>query len=641
MKKILCLALAALVLLPGCNTRPLYEAQSPDGHLCFTLENVRQDDGSRQLMYHVERNARPVILPSRLGLEMDGAEYGRNLPRPEIRTRLIDEAYTLSSGKQLRTRDYCTEHTLTFRPQGKRCFQLVVRVYDDGAAFRYVFPDTDGTPHTIGSEATEFAIPAGKAWIHPYDWNSRKKPSYEQFSRNAIPVRTVAPKEQGWAFPMLFETDGGWSLVTEASLDGCYPATHIDNSGTAGAYRIRFPEADEPVIPDDPRPCSTLPWTLPWRVIATGPGLDTIFSTQIVAHLNPPCALEDTDWIRAGKATWSWWYSGGTVRDYKAQLKYVDFCREMGWDYSLIDASWERMDGEGMEGVVRHAAEQGVGIWLWYHSGAGRDSSIMSDPPARRAEMKRLQELGVRGIKVDFFDTDKQRVIALYPAILEDAAAHHLMVDFHGATLPHGWERTWPNLMSTEAIKGAEGLGRQETCDRMAEHDATVVFTRNVVGSMDYTPVTFSNKIRQGVPAIRKTSMAHQLALAVAFESGFQCFADRAEAYQALSEGPKAFLRDVPAAWDESVLLAGYPSNYAVIARRKGDVWWIGGINGKPETRELTFNLPPSCQGKTIRWFTDGADINSFAECDMTSLDGTVRLTVLGGGGFAGRLVTD
>ena len=627
------------LLACSCGTRLPYRAYSPDGKVCFTLENPRQEDGTRQLQYRVTLGERPVVLPSALGLEMDGVVYGRDVRGISARQATVDERYTLKSGKQLDTRDHCTEHILSLRQKGGRDFRLIVRVYDDGAAFRYVFPDTDESIHTIDAELTEFAVPEGKAWIHPYDWNSRKKPSYEQFARCGIPVGTRSPKEQGWAFPMLFETGSGWSMVTEACLDGTYPATHIDNAGTAGAYRIRFPEPDEPIIPDDPRPQSTLPWSTPWRVIITGPELGTVFSSQVVAHLNPPCALADTSWIRPGKATWSWWYNGGSVRNYQTQLQYVDFCQEMGWDYSLIDASWERMDGEGVEGVLRHAADRGVGVWLWYHSGAGRDSSIMSDPPARRAEMKRISALGVKGIKVDFFDTDKQRIIALYPEILKDAAEFHLMIDFHGATLPRGWERTWPHLMTTEAIKGAEGLGRQETCDRMAEHDATVVFTRNVVGSMDYTPVTFSNKIRQGKEAFRKTSAAHQLALSVAFESGFQCFADRAEAYLALPEGPKRFLQEVPVAWDESCLLAGYPADFAVIARRKGDVWYIGGISGKPEARELSFTLPESCKGKTIHWITDGEDIDSFEEQSLVYDGGPVHLPVLGCGGFAGRAI--
>lgn len=640
MKRLLIFSFIILTAI-SCLARmrtPLYRAFSPTKSISFILEDLQLDNGQQQLFYRITSQGETVVQRSKLGLQMDGILYGQNVSKPKVLKKIIDESYSLKSGKQLQTRNHCMEYRLSFKDKTKRPFQLVVRVYDTGVAFRYVFPDIDNTSHTIQKELTEFSLPQGKAWIHPYDWNDRKKPSYEQFCQNGIQIGTKSPYEQGWAFPMLFETNSRWAMVTEACLDGTYPATHIDNNGENGAYRIRFPEIEEPIIPDAPEPQSSLPWKTPWRVIIIGSDLNTIFTSQIVSHLNPPSEITDTDWIKPGKATWSWWYSGATVRQYKEQLKYVDFCREMGWSYSLIDAGWQQMDGEGVEGVVKYAKEKGVGIWLWYHSGAGRENAPMSVDSLRRKEFKRISELGVKGVKVDFFDTDKQRIITLYPAILKDAADFHLMVDFHGATLPRGWERTWPNLMTTEAIKGAESLGRQTVCDRMAEHNATVVFTRNVVGSMDYTPVTFSNKIRQGVEAFRRTSMAHQLALSVAFESGFLCFADRAEGYQALPQVPKDFLKEVPVAWDESRLLAGYPSDYAVIARRKGEVWYIGAINGKNEARELRFSLPDSCIGKTIHWITDGKDINTFDEKDQYYQGGEVVISVLGNGGFVGKI---
>ena len=621
-----------LALLGSCASPKLCETLSPDGQVRFVVEQTQEG----ALQYRVFCHGEEAVCASALGLELDGQRLGPGMRIARIRRSSIDENYTLKSGKKLSCENRCNETVITFRGKGLPRLELTVRAFDQGVAFRYGIPGRDAREHVISEEFTEFALPAGKAWIHPYDWNSRHKPSYEQFSRNDIPVGSPSPYKQGWAFPMLFQTGGLWTLVTEACLDGTYPATHIDNSGTAGAYRIRFPEADEPIIPDDPQPRSTLPWVTPWRVIVTWTGLDGIFASQIVEHLNPASQIADTSWIRPGRSAWSWWYQGGSVRNYQTQLQYVDFCREMGWEYSLIDAHWENMDGEGVEGVLRYAADKNVGIWLWYHSGAGQPDAIMSDPSRRRAEMERISALGVKGIKVDFFDTDKQAIIALYPEILKDAARFQLMVDFHGATLPRGFERTWPNLMTTEAVRGAESLGRQEVCDRMATHNAVLVFTRNVVGSMDYTPVTFSNKIRQGVEAVRKTSVAHQLALAVVFESGFHCFADRKEAYLALPDEPKAFLQEVPTAWDESRLLSGYPADHAVIARRKGDSWYIGGINGKDEVRELSFSLPEACRGKQIRWITDGVDINSFGTL-LTRSDerGEVTVSLLGNGGFA------
>lgn len=637
------LALLLFITMASCQAPDSWELGSKDNNIRFVLKNKAVGTDC-QLYYTIYYKDKVAVEESRLGLTMDMHNYGTNsqfISATPVKD--ISEPYQLKAGKRMNTTNDCREQTFTFNSDNDRSFELVVRIYNDGVAFRYNFPDIDNQTYTIQEEYTEFAIPEnGKAWIHPYDWNERKKPSYEQYCQNGIPIRSECKLGRGWAFPMLFETNGLWMMVTEAVLDGSYPASHIDNSGTNGAYKIRFPESDEPIIPDSPLPVSKLPWCTPWRVIITGDNLNTIFQTQMVSHLNPASTVEDSSWIKAGRSCWSWWYNGSTVRDYKEQLKYADLSAEMGWEYMLIDAGWQQMKNGGkMEDVVKYAQQKGVGVWLWYHSCAGQENAssasrrIMCDPELRRAEMKRISEIGVKGIKVDFFDTDKQRVIQLYPAILKDAASYHLMVNLHGATLPRGFERTYPNMLTTEAVRGAETLGRQERCDRAAEHNATLPFTRNVVGSMDYTPVTFSDKIRQGISAHRKTTMAHQLALSVVFESGFQCFADRAEAYLALPEQPKQFLKDVPAAWDESILLSGYPADHAVIARRSGTTWFIGGINGKEEEREIEFPLPAACKGKSFVVITDGENKDEFGYASIKDAGETLKVKLLPNGGFA------
>ncbi len=646
MKNNLLLIFGLMILCIGCTAEEdTWEVKSPDGNIRFIVETVKTGEEETELQYKVFYKDKPAIQSSKLGAIMNEHAYGKNTRIKDVVVSDIDEAYELKAGKKLSTANRCKEMILTFIGETAIDFQLIIRAFDDGVAFRYGFRGAGEATNIIKEEFTEFAVPTdGKAWIHPYDWNDRHKPSYEQYSMNGIPVNSKPKHDKGWAFPMLFQTESGWMMITEAFLDGSYPATHVDNSGTGSAYKIRFPEPEEPIVPDAVEPVSNLPWFTPWRVIVVGEALNTIFATQIVAHLNPASVVGDTSWIKAGRSAWSWWYDGSSPRSYKKQLEYVDLCHEMGWEYTLIDAGWPTMDGKGVEGVVEYAKTKNVGVWLWYHSGAGATETdspqrrLMSDSKLRRAEMERISKMGVKGIKVDFFDTDKQAVIRLYPAILKDAADFHLLVNLHGATLPRGFERTYPNLLTTEAIRGGETLGRQERCDRAAEHNATVPFTRNVVGSMDYTPVTFSDKIRQGVTAFRRTTMAHQLALSVVFESGFQCLADRAEAYLALPGIPKQFLKDVPAAWDESILLAGYPSDFVVIARRKGADWFIGGINGKDEVREVTFTLPEGCVGKAFTLIKDGKDKDTF---DYEQTDGTahtIQVQMLGNGGFAAQI---
>ena len=611
---------------------------SPDKKVTLTVK--KENNGT--LSYTVYCGKNIAIEPSRLGLIMDEKSIGDNAEFiSESKSKEIKVNYSLKVGKQLSTTDHCMEKTLSFKDKSGLTFDIVMRAYNDGAAFRYAFTGKDNKIHTIQNELTEFAVPTnGKAWIFPYMLNDRQRISYEEYAECEIPIRSKSKQESGWAFPMLFNTNGLWMLITEAEIDGNYPATHVDNSGKNNTYKIRFPEKEEAVYPNDKsEPASTLPWKSPWRSIIVGKDLNTIFTSQMVTHLNPRSVIEDQSWIKAGRSSWSWW-SEKKPRSYKRQTKYADLSKEMTWEYILVDDGWTEMkDGGTMEDVVKYANNSDVNVWLWYASGAGKESDpamIMIDPDLRKKEMKRISQLGVKGVKIDFFDTDKQRVMKLYIDILKDAIDNRLMVNFHGSTLPRGLERTYPNLMSMEAVKGAENLGRQEQCDAAPAHNTVLPFTRNVVGPMDYTPVTFSikNPKRNGVP---RTSYAHQVALSVVFESGFQCFADKEQVYHSLPDKPKEFLKKVPCAWDESRLVSGYPGDHVIVLRRKGDQWYIAGISGKREKRKLSFTLPDEFRNKKLVLITDGANGTSFGNKTIT-VNGTVTVDLLEDGGFAGIL---
>ena len=615
-----------------------WSVSSPDQKVLLSIEKGQDNT----LSYHIEYDKKTAVEPSRLGMIMNGTDIGKSpVFISASKPREIKENYELKVGKQLSTTDHCTERILSFKDKNGQPFDIIMRAYNDGAAFRYAFTGKDNKIHTIQNELTEFAVPTnGKAWIFPYMLNDRQRISYEEYAECEIPIRSKSKQESGWAFPMLFNTNGLWMLITEAEIDGNYPATHVDNSGKNNAYKIRFPEKEEAVYPNDKsEPASTLPWKSPWRSIIVGKDLNTIFTSQMVTHLNPRSVIEDQSWIKAGRSSWSWW-SEKKPRSYKRQTKYADLSKEMTWEYILVDDGWTEMkDGGTMEDVVKYANNSDVNVWLWYASGAGKESDpamIMIDPDLRKKEMKRISQLGVKGVKIDFFDTDKQRVMKLYIDILKDAIDNRLMVNFHGSTLPRGLERTYPNLMSMEAVKGAENLGRQEQCDAAPAHNTVLPFTRNVVGPMDYTPVTFSikNPKRNGVP---RTSYAHQVALSVVFESGFQCFADKEQVYHSLPDKPKEFLKKVPCAWDESRLVSGYPGDHVIVLRRKGDQWYIAGISGKREKRKLSFTLPDEFRNKKLVLITDGANGTSFGNKTIT-VNGTVTVDLLEDGGFAGIL---
>lgn len=643
--KRLIFVISALFCLCSCGGWKQWRLASPDGLVVVDVEHSpASETGTPELTYSVSLDGKEMILSSPLGIDRADGSFSSGLKFTGESSRPIDEHYTLKSGKKLQNHDFANETTLVFRNGGGQNVELILRTYNDGVAYRYRFPDEGRGEYRITREYSGFRLPTeGRAWIHPYDWNDRLKPSYEQWCQSDMEIGAASPYEQGWAYPMLFNVDGAWAFVTEAVIDGTYPATHVRNTAD-GLYNVCFPEKEEVIVSDDPEPVSTtLPWVTPWRVIALGDELADIVETTIVQNLNPPSAVGDDSWIRPGRSTWSWWSNGGSPRNFQTQKEYVDFAASMGWEYTLIDAGWQRMTGGTVEDVAAYAADKGVGVWLWYHSGAGPvtdtviNRNVMSRPEARKAEMARLAAAGIKGIKVDFFDTDKQRVVAIFPQLLADAAANKLMVNLHGASLPRGLERTYPNLMTTEAIKGAEGFGRQTNCDRAAWHNTTVVFTRNVVGSMDYTPVTFSDKVRQGVVAYNRTTYPHQLALSVVFESGVQNFADRRESYESLPEAPKKFLTEVPTTWDETRLVSGFPGDHAIFARRKGDVWWIGGINGLDEAREMTFELPFVDGEKTIDMIVDGAERTEFAtQTARTGQSVTVKMAP--NGGFAATI---
>jgi len=492
-------------------------------------------------------------------------------------------------------------------------------------------------------ERSGFHLPSGtKAWLLPHHMPSRYKPAYEDLFHE-VPVGTAAPEPAGWSFPGLFKTKGGtWLLITEAALDETYCGSRFASDAPGGVYRLRFPDPGEGRGVGEVNPSSTLPWTMPWRVVIIGDAAARIAESDLVSDLSPPSRVADTSWIKPGRASWSWWSESDSPKHAEALNRFVDLAAEMGWEYSLVDANWNFMETGKIEDVVAHAREKGVGLLFWYNSGgphndvteAPRDRMLVRE--VRRAEFARLRDWGVRGVKVDFWQSDKQDRIRQYREVLADAADFHLLVNFHGCTLPRGWSREFPHLVGMESVMGAEQYKFSEEYQaKSAWHNTVLPFTRNVPGEMDYTPVTFTD---HKYP--HHTTNAHELALSVVFEVGVQHLADSDKAYRALPDGPKTFLKQVPAAWDETALVDGEPGKSVVVARRAGDVWYVGGINGQEapqDTRvEMSFLGQGSWQLTLIR---DGENDRSFATASrhVTSKD-ALDVAMRPRGGFVMRL---
>jgi alpha-glucosidase len=611
-----------------------WSLSSPDNKIVIRINNADR------LSYTVSYDKKVVINPSPLGIQLDDQNLISRLKFLSTAETKVSESYVLLVGRHIQVRNSANELVLSLENENKERLNVIFRAYNDGIAFRYQLPKSDPSLQRVTQEASGFAIDKNaKAWIQAYDLNSRKKPCYETYYENGIKPGTPSPNLAGWAFPALFNVDKTWMLISEAGLDETYCATHLEDKLGSGLYTIRFPEKEEVTSDVDPEPVSALPWISPWRVAIIGSSPNALFQSTLITDLNPPSKIKDTSWIKPGRASWSWWSQGSTPRDFEVQKKYIDFNADMGWEYVLIDAGWPQMTNGKMEDLVAYANSKGVGIFLWYHSGMGREkdtvsmSNLMAFPDPRRQEMEKIKAWGVKGIKVDFFDSDKQPVIKRYIDILQDAATYSIMVNFHGSTLPRGWERTYPHLVSMESVKGAEGAGNQRFCDMAPSHNTILPFTRNIVGSMDYTPVTFTNKRE----AARKTSFAHELALSLIFESGVFHFADRMESYQNLPEAPKNFLKEVPTVWDETQYLAGLPGEFVVLARRKGNQWYLAGINGKNETQEISFAFPMTKKG-SVTIITDGETASAFKVEKIDFNGKPIRIVLQPNGGFIGKV---
>jgi alpha-glucosidase len=660
MKTVLLTLVAAALALPA--DAQSWSVTSPNGQVKLSVQLTERaatplDPEGRSLLYRVElggEGSRGVVVnDSPLGLVFQGQPFASALRLASAQpVKLIEEAYEAPHGKRRQCHNRANELTLSFLNTADRPMDLDLRAYDDGVAFRYRLrlPDRANSlaiSVELEREVTGFALPMGaKLWAAPADKPTTYAPAYETYYEDGIPVGTPAPLGLGWTFPVLFQTpEGRWGLITEANVGTNYCGTRLSSRPENGLYRIELPDPAEGNGQSSVKPASTIPWEMPWRVIVVGSSLGGIVESTLVQDVCPPSRLKDASWIKPGRVAWSWWSDNPSPQDGEKQKKFVDLAAKMGWEYVLVDANWDIMDRGNIHDVLRHAKQKGVGVLLWYNSG-GPHNVVTEKPrdtltygPVRRFELELLKKWGVKGIKVDFFQSDKQNVIALYHDILRDAADFQIMINFHGCTLPRGWERTWPHLMSMEAVRGEECyIFDPKFPERAPVQNTITPFTRNAVGPMDYTPVGFSDNRHPHL-----TTFAHELALAVLFESGWLHFADRAESYLRLPTAAKEFLKHVPVAWDDTRFIAGHPGQFVVLARRKGDTWYLAGVNGQNHPRETHIQqgtwLPAGYREFTL--IGDGKNARSFATATerIDSRDGFTA-KMLPYGGFVATLKT-
>ena len=486
--------------------------------------------------------------------------------------------YLMLSGKRRHCTNVANEYQMQLRAAGQTVPQTVIlRLYNDGAAFRY---STTTAHETMRGENTTYSIPEGTPrWM--MEWTD----SYENF----YPMTTTgwsSGNNRRWAFPTLTYNGGNlWVLYTEADIHRYNSTASLCNTTAPNLYRV---------VPDDNDMPVTGQWLSPWRVFIMG-ALHNVVESTLVTDVATPTQTTDTTWIHPGVVSWIYWAYNHGSKDFQIVKRYIDMAATLKLPYVLIDAEWDEMsNGGNIDDALRYAREKGVKPLVWYNSccgwidGAPGPKWRLNDSIKREQEFDWCEKKGVAGIKIDFFGGDKQSVMNYCIDLLEAAARHHLLVNFHGATLPRGWQRTFPNLLSTEAVFGAEWYNNDgRLTNRAAAHNATLPFTRNVVGPMDYTPCTFSDSQHPHI-----TTDAHELALTVIFESGLQHLADKPESYlKPLYKDICQFFSTLPTAWDDTKLLDGFPGNRVVMARRKGTTWYVAGINGTNEPMSINVDL--------------------------------------------------
>ena len=589
---------------------------SPDGKLVVTVADM---DGRPS--YSVSYDNVLFLKPSPLGMIANIGDFSSGMSlEKNVSTNKIDETYELASIKKSKVHYVANEAVFSFTQQGKTIYDVIFRISNNDVAFKYkMYPQGEALSCVIRKEATGFAFPDGTTTFlcpqsKPMGGFARTSPSYET-SYTADDVAGKNGWGEGYTFPCLFRNgDNGWVLVSETGVNGGYCASRLLGH-KGGVYTIGFPQEGEANGNGTVSPGIALPGETPWRTITVGKTLAPIVETTVPFDVVKPLYQAKGEYTY-GRGSWSWIIGMDGSTNYKEQLRYIDFSAAMGYQSVLVDALWDKQIGrDKIEELAKYGKNKGVALYLWYNSnGYWNDApqtprGIMDNAIARRKEMKWMQSIGIRGIKVDFFGGDKQMTMQLYEDILSDANEYGLLVIFHGCTLPRGWERMYPNFASSEAVLASENLHfSQGSCDNEAFNATLHPFIRNTVGSMDFGGSALNkyyNADNAPRGSRRVTSDVYALATAVLFQSPVQHFA---LAPNNLTDSPSwaiDFMKEVPTTWDEVRFIDGYPGKYVILARRHGDKWYIAGVNAQKETLKLKVNLPMFSNGEKVRLFSD------------------------------------
>lgn len=642
-KHLFCWGLLSL----GCLMAEAQQAvvSGPDSNLKIT---VSLKDGMP--VYGVSYKEKVMLEDSPLGFLSNVGDFSRNMAWVKQETDNVKDNYTLDRAKFSQVAYEANRLKVTLENADKKSLTVVFQVSDNDVAFRYEMPrygetgsiviNWETTGFDFPDYTTTFICPQSDAMI---GWK-RTKPSYEEKYVPDAPLMAPSRYGKGFTFPALFHVgDNGWVLVSETGVDSRYCASRLSEAAEGGVFTVTFPMAEENNGNGTVAPGLALPGVTPWRTLTVADNLKPIVETTVPWDVVKPL-YETEHTYKYGRGTWSWILWQDPSINYEDQVKYIDFAADMGFEYVLIDNWWDTNIGhEKMEELIKYAHGKHVDVFLWYSS-SGYWNDIeqgpvnrMDGPIARKREMKWMQKMGVKGIKVDFFGGDKQETMRLYEAILSDADDHGLMVIFHGCTIPRGWERMYPNYVGSEAVLASENLIFSQHSNDMEAFNACLhPFIRNTIGCMEFGGVVLNKRLNRTNDGgqIRRTTDVFQLATGILFQNPVQNFA---LAPNNLTDAPQIaidFMKRIPTTWDEVCFIDGYPGKYCVLARRHGDTWYIAGINAGKEPLKLKLDLPMLAKDDKVAFYSDDKKLRPVLEELTVKNPQAVQVTIQPQGGI-------
>ncbi|MEN4761175.1 glycoside hydrolase family 97 catalytic domain-containing protein [Chryseobacterium sp. C39-AII1] len=644
-KLFLKLSLAFSILIMNTVFAQVAEISSPDGKLKL---NVFSENG--KALYNVTFQGKAMLDKSPLGLVTNESDFSKNLKFIDSKKDKVFKNYTNEKIKKSQVSYTANTLTVNFTNADNFNIGIEFQVSNNNVAFRYeIQPMKDRLSAVVQSEITGYRFPSQTTtflspMMKPMTGFARTAPSYESGYKADAELGTKA--DYGYVFPGLFHIgNDGWILLSETGVNSLYCASHLDTTSEKNLYQVAYPNMAENNGFGSTGAAISLPGKTPWRTITIGDSLKPIVETTIPFDV-VKAMYEPSQKYSFGKSTWSWILWQDNSMNYEDQSLFIDLASKLGYEYILIDALWDKNIGkERMKDLIQYAKSKNVEVLLWYNSnGAANDAPMgprnkMSSSIERKKEMKWLKDIGVKGLKVDFFGGDKQETMRLYEDILSDANDFGLKIIFHGATLPRGWEVMYPNYAGSEAVLASEMLYFSEDVRKQEAFFATLhPFIRNTVGSMEFGGtflnkyLTKSNKDKNK----RYTTDGFQLATAVLFQNPVQMFGVMPNN---LSDAPKFqldFMKEVPTLWDETVFIDGYPGKYSVIARRHQNQWYVSGINAEKTVKKLKINLP-MLAGKTVKFINDDAKGNSSEKEVKVNAKGEFNVEIQPNGGFVLR----